>query len=81
MHILKEAIERAGSADREAIAKMLHTMDLSESEAADVWPGGVSFDKTGMRKDADVMLVQWQKGSPVLIWPLKIAAAKGVWHQ
>ncbi|MDS9947557.1 MAG: ABC transporter substrate-binding protein, partial [Planktomarina sp.] len=79
MHILKEALERAGSADREAVAEQLRTMVLTEEEAANVWPGGVDFDETGMRKGANVMLVQWQNGSPVLVYPAELAAAEAIW--
>ena len=81
MHILKEALERAGSADREAVAKQLRTMRLTEDEAASVFPGGVAFGETGLREGANVMLVQWQNGFPVLVYPSAIATKKAVWPQ
>ncbi len=79
MYILKEALERTGKADRVALGETMHSMTLTEAESGHVFPGGVSFDEKGLRRGETVMLVQWQNGRPVLVYPGEIAAAKAEW--
>lgn len=81
MYILKEALERTGKADRVALGKTMHTMSLTEAESGYVFPGGVSFDEKGLRRGETVMLVQYQNGRPVLVYPSEIAAAKAHWDK
>ena len=79
MYILKEALERTGKLDRVALAETMHSMSLTEAESGYVFAGGVSYDETGLRRGETVMLVQWQDGRPVLVYPTEIAAAKAEW--
>lgn len=79
MFIIKEALERTGKADRVALAETMHTMSLGQAESGNVFPGGVAFDANGLRKGETVMLVQWQGGHPVLVYPSEIAAAPAIW--
>lgn len=77
--IIKEALERAGKADREAVAQALRTMDLKDGPAA-YFPGGrVKFDEKGRRVDAGLVIVQWQGGTPVTVYPPELAIAKPFW--
>lgn len=77
--IIKEALEMAGKADREAVAQALRTMDL-KSGPADYFPGGrVKFDDKGRRVDAGLVIVQWQDGTPVTVYPSELAIAKPFW--
>ncbi len=79
MWILKEAMEQAGSADREKVAQALRGMDVTGGPAA-FFPGGrVKFDAKGRRVGASPMIVQWQKGEPVAVWPQEAARAKAYW--
>jgi branched-chain amino acid transport system substrate-binding protein len=74
--LLKEAMERAKSADPEAVNKALATIDLTSGPAAKYMSGGrVRFDKTGRRIDATPLIVQWQNGKPVTVWPAAAAVA------
>ncbi|MEX0961117.1 MAG: ABC transporter substrate-binding protein [Burkholderiales bacterium] len=79
MWIFKAALEAAGKADREAVAKALRDMDLKDGPAK-YFPGGrVKFDKGGRRIDAGLLIVQWQKGVPVTVYPPKDAVAEPIW--
>lgn len=79
MWIFKAALEKAGKADRNAVAKALREMDLT-SGAADFFPGGrVKFDASGRRVGASLLIVQWQNGVPVTVYPAKDAVAKPLW--
>jgi branched-chain amino acid transport system substrate-binding protein len=77
--IFKAALEAAGKADRQAVAKALRAIDLKDG-AAKYFPGGrVKFDGNGRRDSAGLLIVQWQNGVPLTVYPAKEAVAKPVW--
>jgi len=79
MWIFKAALEAAGKADRAAVAAALRKMDLKDG-AAQYFPGGrVKFDVNGRREGAGLLIVQWQNGVPVTVYPAKEAVAKPIW--
>lgn len=79
MWIFKAALEAAGKADRSAVAEALRKMNLTDG-AAKYFPGGrVKFDDSGRRVDAGLLIVQWQKGVPVTVYPPKDAVAEPIW--
>lgn len=79
MLIFKEALEMAGEADRRKVAEAIRKMDTTEGPAR-YFPGGrVKFDENGRRVDADVVVVQWQKGVPVTVYPVNAAVAQPIW--
>jgi branched-chain amino acid transport system substrate-binding protein len=77
--IFKAALEKAGKADREAVAQALRTLDLSDGPAAYFAGGRVKFDDSGRREGAGLLIAQWQKGVPVAVYPAKDAVAEPVW--
>jgi len=79
MWIFKAALEAAGKADRAAVAQALRKMNLKDG-AARFFPGGsVKFDDSGRREGAGLLIVQWQKGAPVTVYPARDAVAKPIW--
>ena len=79
MLIFKEALEKAGSADRRKVAAAIRAMDTTAGPAK-YFPGGrVKFDESGRRVGADVVVVQWQNGVPVTVYPTESAVAKPIW--
>lgn len=77
--VLKEAIERAGSANRMKVAEAIRTMDITDGPAK-LFPGGrLKFDENGRRVGAELVVVQWQNGVPVTVFPKEIAAAEAIW--
>jgi branched-chain amino acid transport system substrate-binding protein len=79
MWIFKEALERAGKPDREAVAAALRSLDLTDGPAR-FFPGGrVKFDEKGRRVGAGIYIVQWQSGKAVTVYPSQDALAKPVW--
>jgi branched-chain amino acid transport system substrate-binding protein len=79
MWILKEALEKAGAADKKKVAEAIRAMD-SRDGSAKFFPGGrMKFDEQGRRVDADLIIVQWQNGVPVTVYPEASAVAKPVW--
>lgn len=77
--IFKEALERAGVADRAKVANEIRKMDLQTGPAASAFAGGVSFEPNGRRARAVVLIAQWQNGEPVTIYPPSAAMAKPIW--
>ncbi|MBV8614426.1 MAG: ABC transporter substrate-binding protein [Acetobacteraceae bacterium] len=76
---LAAAIEAAGSAERTKVAEAIRAMDLTTGPAL-LFPGHrLKFDAQGRRVGAEVVIVQWQNGRPVTIFPEAAAAAKPVW--
>ncbi len=79
--ILKEAIERAGSADRRKVSEELHRIDLTDGPAR-FFPGNrIKFDEKGRRVGAKLLIAQWQNGEPVAVYPPEAAFAKPVWSK
>jgi branched-chain amino acid transport system substrate-binding protein len=77
MWVIKEALENAKKADREAVAQSLRKIDGGPSR---YYPGGrIKFDDNGRRVDAGLTIVQWQKGTPVTVYPPELAVAAPIW--
>ena len=79
MWILKEAVERAGVADKIKVNEALHAMDLKDSPANIAFPGPIKFDAAGHRLDAPLVMAQWQNGVPHTIYPIDRATATAKW--
>ena len=80
MMILREAVERAGTTDRAKVNDAIRALDLREGPAAGAYPGQrVAFDERGRRSGAPLVIVQWQSGVPLSIFPEETAMAKPNW--
>jgi branched-chain amino acid transport system substrate-binding protein len=79
MWIFKAALEAAGKADRASVAKALRTIDLTTGGAKYFTGGRVKFDDAGRRVGAGLVIVQWQNGVPVTVYPPKEALASPIW--
>lgn len=77
--IFKDALEKVGKADKVKVAEAMHTMEFDSGPTAMAFPGKVKFDDAGHRIDAPLVIVQWQNGVPVTIYPIDRAAAKAKW--
>ena len=65
--VIRDALNKAGKADREAVATALRTMDGGPSK---YYPGGeIKFDAKGRRVGAGLAVIQWQNGVPLTIYP------------
>ena len=77
MWLMAAALEKAGKADKEAVAQGLRTLDAGPAQ---YYPGGqLKFDEKGRRVGAGVTIVQWQNGVPVTVFPKEIALAEPFW--
>lgn len=77
--ILATAMEEAKSADKAKVAEAIRKMDTTTGPAL-FFPGHhLKFEPDGRRANAELVIVQWQKGRPVTVFPEGIAVSKPVW--
>ncbi len=77
--ILAQALQNAASADREKVAQAIRSLDMTTGPAL-LFPGHhLQYDAKGRRVGAKMVMVQWQSGRPVTVWPADIAAAPAKW--
>jgi len=77
IRLIKDALEKAGKADRVAVADALRTMDGGPSKYYPL--GEIKFDDKGRRVGAGMTIVQWQSGVPVTVFPPQLALAEPFW--
>jgi branched-chain amino acid transport system substrate-binding protein len=77
--ILKEAVEKAGVADKRKVAEAIRAMDTSEGSAKFFAGNHIKFDDKGRRVDAPLVIFQWQKGVPVTVYPQGPGTVKAKW--
>lgn len=77
--ILREAAERAGSADARKVVDAMRAFDLTDGPAL-LSPGGrLKFDEKGRRVGAELVIIQWQSGKAVAVYPPSVATAQPIW--
>jgi branched-chain amino acid transport system substrate-binding protein len=77
--IIKEALEKVGAADKRKVAEAVHAMSL-DGGPANAFPGKpLKFDAAGRRIGAQLVIVQWQNGEPVWVYPPENAMSKPLW--
>jgi len=80
MLTLREAVERAGSADRRKVAEAIRAFDLHDEGPAKFVPSRrLKFDEKGRLVDAQLVIIQWQDGTPKAIYPANVATAQPIW--
>lgn len=80
MMILREAMERAGSADRRKVAEAIRSLDLRNEGPAMFFPSRrLKFDERGRLMYAEMVTCQWRGGVPQVVSPETIAATQALW--
>lgn len=77
--LIKDALERAGSAEPARVMAALRATDRSDGPADYYLGDRLAFDDKGRRIGGAVGLVQWQGGMPHLIWPKNDAVRPPLW--
>jgi branched-chain amino acid transport system substrate-binding protein len=79
MWLVKDAIERAGSADREKVMAALHATDTDSGVARYYLGDRLKFDEAGRRIGGATVIVQWRDGKPVTVSPKEDAFIAPLW--
>jgi branched-chain amino acid transport system substrate-binding protein len=77
--ILKEAMEKAGSAHPQKIREALLAAEFSRGGAGMMQPGKLKFDQTGANTLVHPVMIQWQEGEPRTVYPEEDALRKVIW--
>lgn len=77
--ILKEAVESAGVAERHKVAEAIRAMDTRKGAAKFFAGDHIKFDDKGRRVDAPLVIIQWQHGVPVTVYPQGPGTANPRW--
>jgi branched-chain amino acid transport system substrate-binding protein len=80
--IMAEILERAGSRNRQTIWETAHKLDIHDVPATRaIAKQGIAFDEKGRiaKKYQNILVIQWQSGIPLTVYPLELALAKPVW--
>lgn len=79
MGVLAEALEISASTDPAKLRATLHGRRFDKGWST-AMTGAVEFDETGLNKLARPVMVQWQKGELVTVWPRELAKAPARWN-
>ena len=76
---LKEALEKAKSADSKKVREALASIEITTGLAALMQPGKIKFDEGGWNQYVYPTMIQWQKGDPRTVYPEEAATNEVVW--
>jgi branched-chain amino acid transport system substrate-binding protein len=79
MWILKEALEKAGSADPKKVRDAVAAIHISKPPPTAFNGVEIKYNSNGQNPDAPTFIVQWQNGLPVLVAPGEFAVAPLKW--
>lgn len=71
---LAAALEAAKSADSQSVRDALAKLDLKSTGARMMQPGEVTFGENGINTKVVPVMIQWQKGIPVTVFPQELAS-------
>jgi branched-chain amino acid transport system substrate-binding protein len=74
--LIKEAMERAGSAEPTKIRDALAKMEISQGPAAMMPPGKVAFGPNGLSKYTFPIMIEWINEEPRTVWPVNVQTLK-----
>ncbi|CAB3830629.1 Leucine-, isoleucine-, valine-, threonine-, and alanine-binding protein [Achromobacter aegrifaciens] len=74
--VLAQALEVAASDKPEAVSQALRAKKYDQGWAGVMSGGGVHFDANGLNTMAQPIMVQWQKGELVSVWPPALAKGR-----
>jgi branched-chain amino acid transport system substrate-binding protein len=77
--LIADALERAGSPDRDKVMAALLATDTTTGPAKLFLGGRLHFDKNGRRADPVPALFQWKNGVPLTVLPEADAQAELTW--
>jgi branched-chain amino acid transport system substrate-binding protein len=77
--IFAQALEENPTRDSTELATYLHEGSFNLGAAGQMPGGIVKFDETGVNVNADPLMVQWQSGALIGVWPSDIVKGAPIW--
>ena len=81
VYALVEAINQARSADPARVTEALRSLELTTYPVSGLPGGGIRFDETGLNVMTYPIMVQWQNGELVTVWPASDALGQPLWPE
>ena len=79
VYALVEAMNKVKSADPEKISQGMREIRITDYPATALPGRIIAFDAKGLNPHHYTLMVQWQKGELVTVWPKSDALAKPIW--
>ncbi len=79
-YLIKDALQRAGTTDREQLRQALHETNITDQEFFVLPMEQINFDEHGQNNNARLFIAQIQNGELVPVWPSEFAVSS-VWIQ
>ncbi len=79
VYVFAQALEMKPTTDSATLVKTLHSETFDQGAAGSMPGGKVKFDESGANTFAKPLMVQWQDGNLVGVWPADITANKPIW--
>jgi branched-chain amino acid transport system substrate-binding protein len=79
VYVFAQALEAKPTTDSETLVKTLRSETFDQGAAGSMPGGKVKFDETGANTFAKPLMVQWQQGNLVGVWPADITEHKPIW--
>ncbi len=79
LSIIAQALEANPTTDGSKLGETLHSEDFDEGIAAQMPGGHVKFDEAGNNTAISPVMVQWQNGELVTVWPKEESKTQAKW--
>jgi branched-chain amino acid transport system substrate-binding protein len=79
LSVIAQALEAKPTTDPTELAETLHSQEFDEGIAAQMPGGSVDFDEAGNNIVIEPLMVQWQGGELVSVWPKNLAKSEPRW--
>lgn len=79
VYVIAQALEEHPTTNSVELAKVLHEGKFTEGAAGSMPGGAVEFDAAGVNKHGEPLMVQWQDGKLVGVWPADLVKGKPQW--
>lgn len=80
VYCFAQALEQNPTTDPTKLAEALHSGTFDAGAAGSMPGGKVKFDETGANTFAKPLMVQWQRGRLVGVWPADLTSNKPIWN-
>lgn len=79
VYVVAQALEDNPTTDPTVLAKALHEGSFDQGAAGQMPSGVVEFDAAGVNVNAAPLMVQWQDGKLIGVWPSDIVEGAPIW--
>lgn len=79
VYVLKDALERAGSIDREKLREALTQTNIGIGEKGSILPSPIQFGEDGQNQGSRCVVIQIRDGKRTAVYPPDISPSEPIW--